>query len=88
MNEKEIEATILLKLNKLKIIGGVHTSFDNLPKGFPKHLRGDVKKYSKNLMKKGWLLSKPTSYGLQVSLNKEKLEEIFKFIEEILNIKL
>ena len=59
-------------------MGGNHTSFDNLPKGFPKHLRGEVKKVARELVKAGLLLSKPTSYGMEVSLNVKMKEEIEK----------
>ena len=35
----------------------------------------------KELIKEEFILQKPTSYGLQVSLNPEKIEEIIKIIE-------
>ena len=79
--KEEIERTILRKLAYMGKWGGSHTSFDNLPKGFPKHLRGDVKVVAKELIKRGLLLSKPTSYGLEVSLNvrmKKEIEELVK----------
>ncbi|MBI5072263.1 hypothetical protein HZA99_00435 [Candidatus Woesearchaeota archaeon] len=76
MNEQIIAQTILRKLMYLGKWGGSHTSVDNLPKGFPKHLRGDVKDIAKDLIKKNLLLAKPTSYGLEVSLNPEKKKEI------------
>ncbi len=88
MQEKEVEATILFKLYRQKRVGGVHTAFDNLQKGFPKHLRGTIKDLAKDLIRKGLIISKPTSYGLQVSLNKEKLIEVVNFIELTLGIKL
>ncbi|MBI2669006.1 hypothetical protein HYX14_04130 [Candidatus Woesearchaeota archaeon] len=55
---------------------GAHTSVDNLPKGFPKHLRGDVKDVAQHLIKKHFLPAKPTPYGLEVSLNPEMKKEI------------
>ncbi len=76
MNEEIIGQTILRKLKYLGKWGGCHTSIDNLPKGFPKHIRGDVKGVAKELIKKNLLLAKPTSYGLEVSLNPEKKKEI------------
>ncbi len=62
--------------------GGSHTSFDNLPKGFPSHVRGNVKEVAKNLIKEDLLISKPTSYGLEVSLNPEKKKEIEELTKE------
>lgn len=74
--KEEIEHTLLRKLAYMGKWGGSHTSFDNLPKGFPKHLREDVKIAAKELIKRGMLLSKPTSYGLEVSLNVKMKKEI------------
>ena len=83
-DEDKIKATILYRLRRKKVIGGVHTHFDTLTKGFPSHLGKDVKKIAKELIKDNWLIKKPTSYGLQVSLNKNKLQEIEDFIKKTL----
>ncbi|MBW2991119.1 hypothetical protein KY348_05455 [Candidatus Woesearchaeota archaeon] len=80
MLEKQLEKDLLRKLLHRKFIGAKHTSIDNLPKSFPKHIRGEVKKAIKDLIKKGYLLIKPTSYGLEVSVNPGKLEEIKEII--------
>ena len=82
--ENKIKATILYHLRRKKVIGNAHTHFDTLKKGFPSHLRKDIEKIAKELIKNKLILTKPTSYGLQVSLNKEKLKEIEQFILEIL----
>lgn len=76
MEEKEMLKSLLRKLVYLGKWGGNHTSFDNLPKGFPKHLRGAVKIIADKLIKKGIFLSKPTSYGIEISLNPKKKKEI------------
>jgi hypothetical protein len=83
-DDNHIKATILYNLRRKKVIGGVHTSFDTLTRGFPSHLGKDIKKIANQLIKNNLILSKPTSYGLQVSLNKEKLKEIEDFINRIL----
>lgn len=85
-DEDKIKATILYHLRRKKVIGGVHTHFDTLKKGFPSHLGKDVNKTAKQLIKEGFIITKPTSYGLQVSLNKEKLKEIEEFILNVLEI--
>ena len=82
MKEMDIKRGIIRKLFYLGKWGGNHTSFDNLPKGFPKELRKEVKAVAKDLIRKGILLSKPTSYGTEVSLNPRKKEDI----ENILGI--
>jgi len=86
-DENKIKATILYHLRRKRVIGGVHTHFDTLRRGFPSHLGKDINKIAKELIKEGWILRKPTPYGLQVSLNKNKLKEIEEFIKKILGFK-
>lgn len=86
-DEDNIKATLLYNLRRKKIIGGVHTHFDTLKKGFPSHLGKDIEKIAKQLIKDGWIVTKPTSYGLQVSLNKELLRDIEGFILEVLGLR-
>lgn len=83
-NDDKIKATILYHLRRKKVIGGKHTSFDTLRRGFPTHLGKDVKKIADELIKKGYITTKSTNYGLQISLNKEKISEIEGFIKKIL----
>ena len=59
-----------------------HTSFDNIPKGTPQHMRDKVKDAAKQLIKNGFLIQKPTGYGLEVSLNFDRKDEIFQIIEK------
>ena len=82
-----IRARLLYHLRRKRVIGGVHTHFDNLTRGFPSHLGKDVKNIALNLIKEGLLAAKPTSYGLQVSLNKDKIQEIEEFIFRILSFR-
>ena len=82
----KIKGTILYHLRRKKVIGGVHTPFDTLKKGFPVHLGKDVDKIAKEMIKQGWIITKPASYGLQVSLNKNKIKEIEEFIFKVLEI--
>jgi len=83
-NDEQIRATMLYHLRRKRIIGAKHTHYDTLKFGFPSHLGKNIKKIADQLIKQGFIISKPTSYGLQVSLNKEKLKEI----EEIIKITL
>ena len=85
-DEDKIKATILYHLRRKKVIGNVHTHYDTIKRGFSSHLGKDIEKIAKELIKQGLIITKPTSYGLQVSLNKEKLKEIEEFILKILNI--
>lgn len=83
-NEDKIKATILYHLRRKKVIGDVHTHFDTLKKGFPSHLGKDINKIVKELNRQGFIITKPAPYGLQVSLNKEKIREVDEFIKRIL----
>ena len=60
-----------------------HTNINNLPKGLSNQLRvsKEIKKAVEKLLKEQILLSKPTQYGLEVSLNPGKIREIEKYIE-------
>lgn len=76
---ESVKKALLIKLMKRRCWGHKHTSYDNLPKGFPSHLAKDVKNVADELVKEGVLLSHPTSYGTEVSLNprmKKEIEEI------------
>jgi len=87
-DEKDrIKATILYHLRRKKVIGNVHTHFDTVTRGFPSHLGKDVKGVAKELIKDGLLITKPAHYGLQISLNKDRVKEIEQFIFKILNTK-
>ena len=81
-----IKARLLYHLRRKRVVGGVHTHFDTLKRGFPKHFGKEVESVAKQLIREGLLISKPMNYGLQVSLNKEKIIEIDKFILRILGI--
>lgn len=83
-DEDNIKATILYHLRRKRVIGGVHTPFDTLRRGFPSHLGKDIKKISEELIKEGLILKKITNYGLHVTLNKERIKEIEEFIKRVL----
>ena len=80
--EEDIKRFILRKLVRHRIWMHKHTSIHNLQKGLPDYLRSrkEVRKVIEGLLKNGFLLSKPTNYGLEVSLNIEKKREIEDFI--------
>ena len=86
--QDKIKATMLYNLRRKKVIGNVHTHYDTLKKGFPGHFGKELEKAAKELIKEGWILTKPASYGLQVSLNKDRLKEIEEFILKVLGLKL
>ncbi|MBI2147648.1 hypothetical protein HYU19_04185 [Candidatus Woesearchaeota archaeon] len=78
----DFKKIILRKLFRRRVIGGKHTAIEHLTKGLPSHAIGEAKNAVNDLIKDELILSKPTSYGLQVSLNPEKIDEISRIIEE------
>ncbi|MEA1925444.1 MAG: hypothetical protein U9M95_06200 [Candidatus Altiarchaeota archaeon] len=85
--DDEVKGKILHKLTRMGKFKHSHTSIDNLPKGFPAHERSRVKKLVREMKKEGLLLSKPTSYGEEVSMNLELSGEIHRLIEVFLRKK-
>ena len=85
LSDEEIRAAILFKLHRRGNWGGSHTAYENLGKGWNaselgKRGVGRVEKLAKDLIRAGWILPKPTSYGPQVSLNPRQSEEIMAFM--------
>jgi hypothetical protein len=78
---------MLSKLNRMDKIGGAHTEIINLYKGLPLHLRSSnqgkkkIQKAVKELIKREFLLQKPSTGELHISINPRKLKEIIEFIE-------
>lgn len=81
VTDEEIKSHILFKLHWKKYWGGRHTALESVKKGIPKHLGGRYVDMAKELIKERLLLSKPTSYGLQISLNPKLREEIIEKAE-------
>lgn len=85
LSDDEIRAIVLLKLHKRGNWGSSHTALDNLGKGWKdadlgKHAVKRVEKLTKELIREGWILTKPTGYGLQASLNPRRSEAIIAFM--------
>lgn len=82
VSDDELKAMLLHKLAKKRKWGESHTAFENVAKGVPPHLKGKLKDLTKELMKEGFIVPKPTNYGLQISLNVERSEEIKSIIRK------
>ena len=78
-----IKKFIIRKLYRKRMWLHKHTNIHNLPKGLSNELRvsREVKNAVDALLKEQILLSKPTHYGLEVSLNPKKIKEIEELIE-------
>jgi hypothetical protein len=89
LSDDEVRAGILLKLHRRGNWGASHTAFDNLGKGWHnrdlgKHGIKRLDKLARDLIRAGWIIQKPTSYGLQVSLNPKQSEAIVAFMKRVL----
>lgn len=82
LSPEGIRWRILRKMVRHRWWGGKHTAFDNLPKSFPKELWKEVKEEVRELIRGGFLIEKPTGYGLHVSLNVQKKAEIERIVLE------
>jgi hypothetical protein len=76
----DVSKAILRKLFYDNRIGAKHISLENLKTGFPSHLKGDIDKELKKLVKENLILHHPTSYGPQYALNPQRLKEIIDII--------
>lgn len=86
LTEGQIKATILFKLHKRGNWGASHTAFDNIKKGFNerdfgKHGTKIVDKIAKELVREGLIITKPTHYGMQVSLNTRQSDRIIAIMK-------
>ena len=78
----EVRKQILRKMARHRWWAGKHTAYDNIPKGFPNDLWKDVKNELEQLIREGFIMEKPTGYGLHISLNIRMKAEIEKIIFE------
>ena len=87
LTEPQIKALILFKLHKRGNWGASHTAFDNIKKGFNerdlgKHGTKIVDKAAKEMIKSGMIVPKPTSYGIQISLNPRQADSIMTMMRQ------
>lgn len=87
LTDDKIKGRIIRKLFRRGNWGASHTSFENLKKGFSQRDTGKqgskkVDKMGESLIKENLILSKPTGYGLEVSLNPKMIDRIQEYLEE------
>ncbi len=80
MTLDSVSKKILTKMLLHNVCGGKHHGLDDLKRGFPSHVKGDVEKSIKKLVKMNLILKHPTGYGFQYSLNHDKIVEIEKIM--------
>ena len=80
MKHKGISLFVLEKLYRNRIVGAKHISLEDLRTGCPSHERGNIEKNLKKLVKENLVLQHPTSYGMQYTLNSQRLQDIMKIL--------
>lgn len=93
MDNELLRAKLLFALARKRKWGESHTAYENMFRQFKSEALGkaglkNAKNIAEELIKEGFILKKPTHYGLQVSLNPRKSEEIKKVIKERLGFDL
>ena len=86
LSDDEIKARILWKLKRRGNIAHSHTSFDNLAKGFEPRFLGKkghrrIRELAEDMIREGLLNKKPTSYGLEVSINSTRMKDVDDLIK-------
>lgn len=81
LSDEQVKAAILFKLHKRGNWGGSHTAIENLKKGWRdadlgKQSLKRIEKLTRELIRRGMIIPKPTHYGLQVSLNPKQNDAI------------
>ena len=93
MDNEEIKARLLFSLARKRKWGASHTAYENLFKAFKSEALGkdmmrSAKEITEELFKEGYIIKKPTQYGLQVSLNHRMSREIKDLIRKKLGFDL
>jgi len=81
-----LKATILLKLVRKRKWGESHTPFDKVKRLVPSHLRGEAEKVIQELKRENIILSKPTHYGEEISLNPRQTEIVYSIIKKYFEV--
>ena len=93
MDNEEIRARLLFSLARRRNWGESHTAYEHIFRQFRSESLGkagqkNVKNIAEDMVREGYILKKPTHYGLQVSLNPKRSQEIKKVIKDKLGFDL
>lgn len=88
MERGDVMWFILIKLTNMGKFGGAHTALRNITKGLPSSITSNnrgkklIQESVRGLIKKEFLLTKPSIGEIHVSLNPRKVKEIREFIQK------
>ncbi len=77
---KTAKARILQHLMDRGNIGGKHTAWERAVECLVGHERDVGKAALEELVRNGLVVNKPTNYGVQVSLNQQRLDDVWRVI--------
>jgi hypothetical protein len=80
--DEQIRQALFRKMLYQGYIGGKHTSYENLPKGFPRDIKKRVEKVVDNLIKEGYFIVKPKPDSYHLSLDPKRLTQVKREIGE------
>ncbi|MCX6822300.1 MAG: hypothetical protein NTW30_06005 [Candidatus Aenigmarchaeota archaeon] len=89
MEDEEITFTVLDILFKKVKWGGAHISYDKIVRWIGNKVKRNGKRVRKivdKLIKDGVIISKPTHYGKEISLNPKERERIIEIISKYYKI--
>ena len=78
---EKLRATLLFKLIRKRKWGESHIPLDKVKRLAPGHLRGEAGEIILKLKKENLILSKPTHYGEEISLNPKEAETIYQIVK-------
>ena len=82
-----IKTKLLYSLARKRKWGESHTDYENIFKilrseSLGKEALRQAREYAEELIRAGFIIKKPTGYGMQISLNPRMAQEIKKIIKE------
>ncbi len=79
----EAQIYVIDYLSRKRYFGAHQTLSENIPKGKPQDHKKIIINAINNLANKGLLITKKKHYGVHVSLNPHKTQEIRKYLQEL-----
>ncbi len=86
LSDEQVRSTILDKLARKRKWKASHIPQDTIIKWVSNKIKRNgrrVEKLLNDLIRNGFIISKPTHYGVEISLNPERSQEILKIIERL-----
>jgi hypothetical protein len=83
ITQKQAEIYVIDKLRSKRYFGAHQILLENIPKGKPSEDKKMIIKAIKSLANKGFLLMKKKHYGVHVSIDPKKIDEIRGYMKSL-----